>query len=120
MIFSSISTYFRQFFSTMKVHRNQVLKKRRIDKFLESKRIPWTIGYEDYKWKRITEIINDENVLEMFRDDKPLDPGYAIGIDERLVEYPFVFSKLRKEKTVLLDAGSTFNFPSIVSNPLIS
>src|SRR5689334_16105891 len=95
--------------------RNKWQKNDRIKKYLKNNRVPWSVGYEDYKWKQITESINDESILEIFRNDKPLNPGYAIGIDERLVEYSFVFSKLKTEKSLLLDAGSTFNFPSIVS-----
>src|SRR6186997_339399 len=90
--------------------RNEWRQRERIKKYLKTNRIPWSAGYQEYKWKRIDELIRDEKILSIFRQDLPLDHGYAIGIDERLVEYPFVFSKLRNEKTVLLDAGSTFNF----------
>jgi hypothetical protein len=49
-----------------------------------------------------------------------LPAAYGKGIDERLVEYPFVFSRLNPGKTTLLDAGSTFNFQTIISHPLVA
>ena len=100
--------------------RNQWLKRGRLKKYLKNNRVPWSEGYDDFKWNKIAEAINDKSILQIFRSGQPLPPGYGHGLDERIVEYPFVFSKLRQDETILLDAGSTFNFEQIVSHPLVT
>jgi SAM-dependent methyltransferase len=46
-----------------------------------------------------------------------LPKGYGYGYDERVVEYPWVLSRLREGKSRLLDAGSVFNFLEIIETP---
>ena len=105
--------------TAIKDRRNRMVKKRRIDKFLDSPRVPWTAGYDDYKWQKIAQYINDPAILDIFRTTKNLPENYGVGLDERIVEYPFVFSRLQNKKTVFLDAGSTFNYEEIVIHPLL-
>ncbi len=99
-------------------NRASVKKRNRIANYLKGNRVPWSSGYEDFKWSEIAKAIHDEKILATFRDCKSLS-GYGIGLDERLIEYPFVFSRIRNGKSVILDAGSTFNFETIVSHPVI-
>jgi SAM-dependent methyltransferase len=80
---------------------------------------PWSYGYNDTRWELINNTIRNEAHLNQFAQN--LIPNqYAIGFDERLVEYPWLFSRLIKLKgQQVLDAGSTFNFPSLVSHPAV-
>jgi len=103
----------------IKSSRAAMKKRSRVKKYLENNRVPWSEGYEDYKWIEIEKAIRNDSLLESFRNNQNL-PGYGIGMDERLIEYPYVFSRLRKGKSVLLDAGSTFNFETIVSHPMVA
>jgi SAM-dependent methyltransferase len=91
-------------------------RKSRLRKYMRGKRIPWSTGYEDFKWLKIQEAISDEKILEQFRN-KNLPDGFGVGIDERIVEYPFLFSLLQDRKCKILDAGSTFNFAPILIHP---
>lgn len=64
------------------------------------------------------EAINSPEKLACFtRRELPAD--FGIGIDERSVEYPWLFSRLSDNSSFLLDAGSTFNFDFIVEHPKI-
>ena len=95
-------------------------KKGRLQKYFAAKRIPWSEGYEDYKWDKIAEVINDASFLVKFMERKQLPAHYGTGLDERIVEYPYVFSNLSESSLRILDAGSTFNFAPVISHPVFS
>lgn len=86
--------------------------------YIKNGRIPWSQGYSEYKYRFISESINSQEQLTFFKDKK-LPKDFGVGIDERCVEYPWLFSKLSSKENKLLDAGSTFNFDFIVSHPLV-
>jgi hypothetical protein len=65
---------------------------------------PFSPGYETTK-RRIIESAIDNGVL---LDGRDLPTGYGIAMDERVVEYPWLFGRL-KSVGKMLDAGSTFN-----------
>ena len=91
----------------------------RLKKFFSNGKIPWSIGYEDYKWEQIKQKLEDKELPGRI-STKELPFGYGKGIDERIIEYPWILSKLKNELTKLLDAGSTFNFETIVNIELIA
>lgn len=68
-------------------------------------RRPWTPGYYTAKVQSISAAI-DQKVLHESRD---LPAKFGFGIDERIVEYPWVFSQLSSESITVLDAGSSLN-----------
>jgi SAM-dependent methyltransferase len=72
-------------------------------------RIPWSQGYLTYKAKLLSEALEDKSLLELFRNDKALPPNYGIGIDERCIEYPWLFAHLNEKSERILDAGSILN-----------
>ena len=45
-----------------------------------------------------------------------LPPGYGVAMDERVVEYPWVFARLTTVGK-MLDAGSTFNHDFLLERP---
>ncbi|MFB9265901.1 methyltransferase domain-containing protein [Bradyrhizobium erythrophlei] len=65
---------------------------------------PFSPGYQTVKRGIITSAI-DAGLLQA---GKELPEGYGIAMDERVVEYPWVCSRL-KNVGKMLDAGSTFN-----------
>jgi len=68
-------------------------------------RLPWTPGYYTEKRRTICAAI-ESGVL---RGNKELPPGYGVGIDERAVEYPWIFAQLSEKLGKVLDAGSALN-----------
>lgn len=115
MLIQKVKKYIGRLFFNTKSEKGKVNP---IDMFLSSEQIPWTEGYHEYKWKNIEEGINNEQLLEDIRNNN-LPIGYGKGIDERVVEYPWLFANLKEDKNAFLDAGSTFNFEEILKVPLI-
>lgn len=82
-------------------------------------RKPWSYGYIDSKWNDIDSALVDHNVLKQFKNST-IPTMYGLGYDERIVEYPWIFSHLKQVSgNTILDAGSTFNFNTIVKHQLI-
>ena len=82
-------------------------------KYLMSKRIPWTIGYSEYKYDFIGKIINREGLSSFVNGTLPA--GYGYRLDERAVEYPWFFARLKENEQIILDAGSVLNHREILS-----
>jgi hypothetical protein len=97
---------------------NFITPEKKIEYYIQNGRIPWSDGYEIYKYRFISEVLNTPEKLISFKN-KSLPQDFAVGIDERSVEYPWIFSKLSEKQNTLLDAGSTFNFEFMVEHPLI-
>ena len=95
------------------------LKKDKTEKdFLSNGKIPWTKGYNTYKWELISSCINNSILLEGI-SKKQLPENFGHRVDERVIEYSWIFSNLSSNEERLLDAGSTFNFNQIVNHPKI-
>jgi SAM-dependent methyltransferase len=76
-------------------------------------RPPWSVGYYTRKKSCIEAAIDGAAV----RVGQPLPESFGIAIDERVVEYPWLFDQLRRDDSPLgrvLDAGSTLNHDFIL------
>jgi SAM-dependent methyltransferase len=73
---------------------------------------PFGPGYETAKRAIITSAI-DRGLLV---NDKELPPGFGVAMDERVVEYAWIFSRLTNVGK-MLDAGSTFNHDFLLQRP---
>jgi SAM-dependent methyltransferase len=82
--------------------------------YLARRKKPLTTGYGVYKKHRIAEIL----AASAF-DPEHLRPGYGEGLDERLIEYPWLFARLPAGSGRLLDAGSVLNFDYILEQPAL-
>jgi len=74
---------------------------------------PMSTGYGVYKEDRIAEIL----AAGAF-DPEHLEPGNGVGLDERIVEYPWLFSR-PPGPSRLLDAGSVLNFDYLLTHPTL-
>lgn len=88
-----------------------------IEFYLANGRIPWSRGYKPYRMDLLQRVVKDAELLARFRDAQPLPEGHGYGLDERLVEYPWVLARLQTGPGRLLDAGSTFNYPYLLELP---
>lgn len=75
-------------------------------------RRPWSFGYSVFKYDLIRHYIRTNHY--------PSTPGklpqhFGSGIDERIVEYPWLFSRLKSKHSVILDAGSSLNHYSVLT-----
>jgi SAM-dependent methyltransferase len=76
-------------------------------------RPPWSLGYYTTKKAAIKDAIDNKVV----RPGRPLPDSFGVAIDERVVEYPWLFDRLRNRDGSLgrvLDAGSTLNHDFIL------
>ena len=73
---------------------------------------PFGPGYETAKRAIIASAI-DSGVLA---NGKELPPGFGVAMDERVVEYAWIFSRLTHVGK-MLDAGSTFNHDFLLQRP---
>jgi SAM-dependent methyltransferase len=81
---------------------------------------PWGKGYLVFKLKYIKKIINDQQIIKKFRNKENLPQKYGYALDERVVEYPWILSKIFiSEKINLLDAGSALNFKEILNHDIL-
>lgn len=92
-------------------------ERRALAAYERSGRLPFSPGYDVYRWRLIEVVLGDTALLDHFRTCEPLPAGYGWGVDERCVEIPWCLSQLGQEPLRLLDAGSTLNHRVIVSSP---
>ena len=98
---------------------NAVRARARVKRYVMSGRKPWTTGYNEYKEKAIGNALRDQDLLKRFMHNRKLPTNYGFGIDERVIEYGWVLSRLAGAKHYLMDAGSTLNYPYILDQPAI-
>ncbi len=67
--------------------------------------------YTPYKFREL------KRVLRSHFDPHQLPAGYGQWLDERIVEYPWLFSRLPAGPGRLLDAGSVLNFDFLLQQP---
>lgn len=82
-------------------------------------RRPWSLGYLQHRQKVLHAISTDDRTLECFRDGGSLPTGYGRYLDERIVEYPWLFARLPATESLLLDAGSVLNHDWIMEHPVL-
>ena len=71
---------------------------------------PWSLGYYTAKKEAICSGID----TGLFSGGAELPAGYGYRIDERAVEYPWVFAQLPERPGKVLDAGSALNHRFLV------
>lgn len=83
-------------------------------RFVRNGMKPWTKGYVEYKEREIARVIREKSF-----SPSELPTGYGFRLDERIVEYPWLFSRLPADPGRLLDAGSILNFEYLLEQPLL-
>lgn len=78
-------------------------------------RQPFTTGYGAYKEEQVRRILDRRE----FHPDR-LPKGYGHGLDERIVEYPWLLAHLPPGPGQLLDAGSALNFSFLLDLPSLA
>lgn len=73
---------------------------------------PWSRGYAEHKEAEIVKCLADGRFPA-----ESLPFGFGFRLDERIVEYPWLVSRLPKASGILLDAGSTLNQTYLLSQP---
>jgi SAM-dependent methyltransferase len=98
---------------------NRRREQRDYNRYLKSGGHPFTPGYDVHKWTSIKNALNDSSLLDIFKRTVALPAHYGHGIDERIVEYPWLISRLPKNIGTLLDAGSALNYEPVMKLPVL-
>jgi SAM-dependent methyltransferase len=102
-----------------KLARNQI-SRRRLSSYLKSDRRPWSTGYDEYREQYLKQAIKDPAVLHAFADGGSLPNGYGFRLDARMIEIPWVISRLQERKGLFLDAGSALNYEFVLQAPALA
>lgn len=65
---------------------------------------PFQFGYTSYKRLQIAKYIQENKFANQNWNN------YGFRLDERIIEYPWLFSRLNQDPEIVLDAGSVLNF----------
>lgn len=98
----------------------KIMQSKEVDQYLAAGRIPWSPGYKQYRYGLLSAIPQDKELLALFVQGKQLPDGYGIGLDERIVEYPWLLSRLSLDGGLILDGGSVLNYPYLLDAPQLS
>lgn len=98
---------------------NRRRDQRNYKRYLQSEKPPLTPGYDVHKWTQIAAALSDSALLDLFKRGEALPANYGHGIDERIVEYPWLVSRLPRGSQMLLDAGSALNFKPLMMLPVL-
>jgi SAM-dependent methyltransferase len=77
---------------------------------------PGTLGYDATHRALVGSLLDDPDWGALFSGGAPLPPGLGAGFDERVVEYPWLFSRGLSGR--VLDAGSVLNHRHLVERLL--
>jgi SAM-dependent methyltransferase len=102
-----------------KIIRTKKIQVEIINEYKKNGFIPWSEGYLEYRNEFIRKILNNKTILELFETKKELPYKFGIKLDERCVEYPWLFSELNGKQKRILDAGSALNHIFIVEQDII-
>ena len=89
-----------------------------IQEFKCSGSIPWSMGYDEFKEDQILSVLANSAIMQKFQDNDELPKGFGIGLDERIIEYPWFLSQVEnanKNNLRYLDAGPVMNHEFIVN-----
>jgi len=96
------------------------LTRRRLSSYLKSDRRPWRTGYSEYRDQYLRRVIGDLDILTVFEKGGELPEGYAFRLDARMVEIPWVLSRVANKDGRLLDAGSALNYEFVLNSPALA
>lgn len=96
------------------------VKRKRLASYLKSDRRPWREGYYEYREKCLSEAVVDDALLDTLAGDRSLPQGYGYRLDARLIEIPWVLSRVRHNGDRFLDAGSAFNYDYVLTAPALN
>jgi hypothetical protein len=82
--------------------------------------VPWTADYQERRERLLRLAVNDDDLLRRFASRLPLPDTHGVGLDERIVEYPWLLSQLPAGSHRMLDAGSALNHAFLLDHPRLA
>ncbi len=76
-------------------------------------------AYARFKTRQLVDACSDPAIRAAMLGRGDLPDRYGLGMDERVVEYPWVLARVPEDARRVFDAGSTLNFPWVADHPAI-
>lgn len=114
------NVFLKQIYTKQYEWRDRIRRRKKIDQYIKAGKKPWSEGYSLFREEYIQKVIDDASVLELFQKGLPLPNQYGEFLDDRVVEYPWLISRLEQNSGKLLDAGSALNFHWLLQHPKLS
>lgn len=76
-------------------------------------------AYARHKRRVLAQVTRDPAVRSAVLGRADLPPGFGVGMDERVVEYPWVLARIPPGHARLFDAGSTLNYEWVAEHPAL-
>lgn len=105
--------------SSLRRLHDRFTRSRRLSRYQRGGRIPWSQGYIDFRRGFLMETLHNHALMARFRAGDELPEGFGTRLDERVVEYPWLFSRLSADREMMLDAGSVLNFEFLLELPIL-
>lgn len=112
----NLTHFLKTGYRTFRQQQAAALQDKQIKSYINNGRKPWSEGYTLFKEELLKKAINDEILVEKFKKNESLPEKFGEFVDERVVEYPWLISRLISGKGTLLDAGSALNFPYLLQH----
>jgi SAM-dependent methyltransferase len=96
------------------------IRQRRLAVYLRSDRRPWSAGYWEFRMQSLEQAIQDDVLLTKFRERQPLPEGYGLRLDARIIEIPWVLSRIPAGADRFLDAGSALNHEFVLNSSALA
>lgn len=93
--------------------------RRRARRYARSARRVGDVGYAEFKVAQLEAVVRDRDLCARIATGGPLPEGFGRGLDERIVEYPWVLGRLPADARIVLDAGSTLNHGWLCTAPVL-
>lgn len=77
---------------------------------------PWTPDYVALHRRFVAEVLDDPSLSARFARGEELPPSYGVGLDERVVEFPWLLAQ--ELSGTVLDAGSALNHAHVLDRVL--
>lgn len=92
------------------------LHQKRVATYLKSDRRPWSPGYDEYRLEYLAQSISNPALAQIFKDGGALPDKYGFRLDARVIEIPWVLSRLPDSDGDFLDAGSALNHECVLES----
>jgi SAM-dependent methyltransferase len=76
-------------------------------------------AYARHKRRVLARVTRDPDVRSAVLGDRDLPAGFGVGMDERVVEYPWVLARIPPGPARVFDAGSTLNYEWVADHPAL-
>jgi SAM-dependent methyltransferase len=74
--------------------------------------VPWSEDYVLRHRQFVSEALENDDLVNLFARGEQLPRGYGVGLEERVIEYPWTYAQRLRGRA--LDAGSSLNFAHIL------